>query len=226
MKRNSNKLLTAALLMMFSSYITSCKKNNVDAYGSMNLKVVNAAPNSGPQSFTLVDQVLISGGLDFTDASDYISTNSGTRLVAQFKKDGTNTVYATGELWTANDLSFTVYLAGEGSSARVKMFQDDLSAPPSGKVRIKFIHLSDAAPSLISIKNSAGDNLVTTITRDIASGYSNVDPGTLSIKIYGVVSGDNIGNFDVTNLQAGKIYTLYLTGSTDASLSVQKVLHN
>ena len=220
------KLLSAATLLLLSDSFTSCKKNNIDTYGTMNLKVVNAAPDSGPQSFTLADQVLISGGLDFTEASDYISTNSGTRLVAQFKKDGTNTVYATGELWTANDLSFTVYLAGEGSSARVKMFKDDLSAPPSGKVKVRFIHLSDAAPSVISIRNSAGDNLVTTISRDIESGYSNVDPGTLSIKIYGVASGDNIGNFDVTNLQAGKIYTLYLTGSTNATISVQKVLHN
>src|ERR1700720_1248528 len=135
MKRNSNyrKLLASATLLMFTGYMTSCKKNNIDPSGSMNLKVVNAAPNSGPQSFTLADQVLISGGLDFTNASDYITTNSGTRLVAQFKNDGTNTVYATGELWTANDLSFTVFLAGGGSSARVKMFQDDLSAPPSGK---------------------------------------------------------------------------------------------
>lgn len=94
------------------------------------------------------------------------------------------------------------------------------------KVRIRFLHLSDAAPSDIVIKNSAGENLVTSISRNIQSGYQNIDPGTLSIKIYGLASGDNIGNFDVTGLQAGKIYTLYLTGSTDATLSVQKVLHN
>jgi hypothetical protein len=86
--------------------------------------------------------------------------------------------------------------------------------------------LSDGAPSDITIKNSAGDNLVTNISRNIESGYSNVDPGTLSIKIYGTALRDNIGNFDVPDLLAGKIYTIYLTGSSEASLSVQKVLHN
>jgi hypothetical protein len=220
------KLLTAAALLMFAGIFTSCKKNNIDTSGYMNLKVVNAAPGSGPQSFTLADQVLISSGLDFTDASDYVRTNSGTRLVAQFKAEGTGTVYASDELWTGNDESFTVYLAGSGSSARVKLYKDDLSAPPSGKVKIKFIHLSDAAPSDIKIKNAAGNDLVTNLSRNIESGYKNIDPGTLSIRIYGTASGDNIGNFDVTDLLAGKIYTLYLTGTTDGSLSVQKVLHN
>jgi hypothetical protein len=220
------KLLTATALLLFAGIFTSCKKNDIDPNGSMNLKVVNAAPNSGPQSFTLADQVLIRGGLDFTNASDYIRTNSGTRLVAQFKNEGTSTVYASGELWTANDLSFTVYLAGSGSSARVKMYKDDLSAPPGGKVKIRFIHLSDAAPSDIRIKNAAGDDLVTNLSRNIESGYKNIDPGTLSIRIYGTASGDNIGNFDVTDLLTGKIYTLYLTGTADGGLSVQKVLHN
>ena len=227
-KKNSKrrKLFTALALLTTLGFFLSCKKNNIDPDGSMDLKVVNASPDAGPQSFTLADQLLISGGLNFGDASDYIRTSSGTRLVAQFKNEGTNTVYATGELWTANDLSFTVFLAGAGSSARVKMYKDNLSSPPAGKVKIRFIHFSDAAPSDINIKNAAGDNLVTNISRDIESGYSNVDPGTLSIKIYGTVSKDNIGNFDVTGLQTGKIYTLYLTGSTDATLTVKKVLHN
>jgi len=220
------KLLTPTALLMFAGIFTSCKKNDIDPGGYMHLKVVNAAPSSGPQRFTLADQVLISGGLDFTDASDYIRTNSGTRLVAQFKNEGTSTVYASGELWTANDQSFTVYLAGTGSSARVKQYKDDLSAPPSGKVKIKFIHLSDDAPSDIRIKNAAGDDLVTNLSRNIESGYKNIDPGTLSIRIYGTASGDNIGNFDVPDLLAGKIYTLYFTGTSDGSLSVQKVLHN
>jgi len=219
-------ILKGAALLAMIAFFASCKKNDVDPAGTFNIKVVNASPNSGPQSFTLAGKVLVSGGLDFTESSDYISTNSGTRLVEQFKKDGSNTVSATGELWTADGVSFTVYLAGEGSSARVKSFEDNLSAPPSGKARIKFIHLSDGAPSDINIKNAAGDNLVTNISRNIASGYSNVDPGTLSIKIYGTASRDNIGNFDIADLQAGKIYSIYLTGADNASLAVHKVLHN
>jgi len=228
MKRNKihyNILIGAALLIIAISF-SSCKKNDVNPSETFDIKVVNASETSGTQSFTLADKVLISGGLDFTDASDYITTNSGTRLVEQFKNTASGTVTATGEIWTDNGKRFTVYLVGEGSKSRVKEFEDKLTIPPSGMARVKFLHLSDGAPSVINIKDANGDNLVTTLAENTDSGYSNVAPGTLSIKIYGVASRNNIGNFDVTDLQAGKIYSIYLTGSNDTNLSVHKVLHN
>lgn len=205
--------------------VSSCKKNDVNPSETFDIKVVNASETSGPQSFTLVDKVLVTGGLNFTDASDYITTNSGTRLVEQFKNTN-GSLTASGEIWTDNGKRFTVYLVGEGSKARVKEFEDKLTIPPSGMARVKFLHLSDGAPSVVNIKNANGDNLVTTLSEDTDSGYSNVAPGTLSIRIYGVASRNNIGNFDITDLQAGKIYSIYLTGSGDNNLSVHKVLHN
>ena len=224
---SKGKLMTAAAFVLFVASIASCKKNDINPDGYMNLKVVNAAPNSGPQSFTLAGQVLVSGGLDFANASNYINTHSGTNLVAQYTSVETNAVYATGSLWTGDNQSWTVYLAGSGSSARVKSYQDDLSAPPSGMVKIKFIHLSDAAPSNINVKDSTGNNIFSSLViKDVPSGYKNINPGTFSLKIYDIVSGNDIGDFSVTGLQAGKIYTLYLTGSTTSTLSVQTVQHN
>jgi hypothetical protein len=220
-----SKLLMAAAMLVTVASFSSCKKNDVNPSETFDIKVVNASETSGTQSFTLADKVLVSSSLDFTDASDYINTNSGTRLVEQFKNTNGG-VTASGEIWTDNGKRFTVYLVGEGSKARVKEFEDKLVIPPTGQARVKFIHLSDGAPSVINIKNAAGDNLVTTLSRDISSGYSNVNAGTLSLSINGVASGDNIGSFDVTDLQAGKIYSIYLTGANSSNLSVHKVLHN
>ncbi|MBB6126508.1 DUF4397 domain-containing protein [Mucilaginibacter lappiensis] len=227
MKRNiiHNHLLIGAVLLVTVISFSSCKKNDVNPSETFDIKVVNASETAGSQSFTLVDKVLVNGGLNFTDASDYITTNSGTRLVEQFKS-ANGTVTASGEIWTDNGKRFTVYLVGEGSKSRIKEFEDKLTIPPSGMARVKFLHLSDGAPSVINIKNANGDNLVTTLAEDTDSGYSNVASGTLSIRIYGVASRNNIGNFDVTDLQAGKIYSIYLTGSNDNNLSVHKVLHN
>jgi hypothetical protein len=220
------KLFAGVALMITALSFSSCKKNDIDPSGQFHLKVVNASATAGSQSFTLAGTVLVSGGLNYTDASPYITSPSGTRLVAEFKNDGTSSVYASGEIWTANNIDQTVYLAGQGSKARVKVYTDDLGAPNNGKVKIKFIHLSDDAPSVITIKNSSGDDLVTTLARDIASGYKYVDPGTLSVQFYGTASKNNIGTFDVTDLQAGKIYTLYLTDSANGSPVLNTVLHN
>ncbi|MCC8408119.1 DUF4397 domain-containing protein [Mucilaginibacter sp. UR6-1] len=220
-----NNLWFVVMLLLAIAF-TGCEKNDIDEAGSFNIKVVNAAPGSAEQSFTLAGNKLISAGLAFTESSSYINTPSGKRLVEEFRDANTNTLTANGELWTANGVSFTVYLAGEGSSLRVKSFEDDLSAPNNGRVKIKFIHLSDGAPSDINIKDGNDDNLITNISRNIQSGYKFVAPGTLSVRIYGTASRRNLANFDVNDLQAGKIYTLYLTGSDDSNLQLNKVLHN
>lgn len=220
------KLLTGIAMLTAAISFSSCEKNTIDPSGQFNIKVVNAASTSGPQSFTIANSVLVSGGLEYTDASPYITTASGKRLVMEFKDEGSTNVYASGELYTTNGVSFTVYMAGKGSSARVKSFDDDLATPNNGKVKIKFIHLSDNAPSDINIKDASGDDLVTNISRNIASGYKYVDPGTLSVQLYGTASRKNIGNFNIADLQAGKIYSLYFSDASNGSLSINKVLHN
>ncbi|WP_183575594.1 DUF4397 domain-containing protein [Mucilaginibacter sp. X5P1] len=219
-------LFAGLAFMVIAGSLSSCKKNTIDASGQFNIKVVNASATSGPQSFTLANSVLVSGGLNFTDASAYINAPSGKNMVMEFKPDGTNSDYATGSLYTANGVSFTVYLVGKGSSARVKAFQDDLGASNDGKVKIKFIHLSDNAPSDVVIKNSTGSTLVNDVSRNIASGYIYVDPGTFSVQLVGLASGKNLGTFSFSDLQAGKIYSLYFTDDANGLLVMNEILHN
>jgi len=215
--------LTFIVTVLLSS---SCKKNTIDPSGQFNIKVVNAAATSSSQTFNLANSTLVSNGLNFGEASSYINAPSGKNMVMEFKNQASGVIFASGSLYTTNGVNFTVYLAGKGSSARVKAYEDDLATPNNGQVKIKFVHLSDSAPSVINIKNSAGDDLVTTLVRDVASGYKYVNPGSLSIQVFGITSRDNIGNFTTTDLVAGKIYTLYLTDAANGSLLLNKVLHN
>lgn len=217
---------TIFLLFALSIFFASCEKNTLDPSGQFNIKVVNASATAGPQSFTLAGSILISGGLNFADASSYINTASGKRLVTEFKNEGTNSVYASGEIWTANDVNFTVYLAGKGSSARVKNFQDDLGLPNNGQAKIKFIHLSDNAPSDVTVKYASGDNLVGHLISNTESGYKYVNPGTVSVQLLNASTKKNLGTFDITDLQAGKIYTLYFADDANGNLVMNKVLYN
>jgi hypothetical protein len=219
-------LFAGITILSLAISISSCEKNDVDEGGSVNLKVVNASPNSTGMSFILANNVLITGGLDFTESSDYINTNAGSRMVAQFRTEGSASNFASAELLLFRDLTYTVYLAGEGSNARVRFFQDNLSAPGSGKAKVKFIHFSNGIPANINIKNGAGSNLVTNLTRDIASGYQDIDPGALSLQIYDTALKTSVGTFDAGTLVAGKIYSIYITGSSSDNVSVHQVVHN
>lgn len=228
MKRKSilKTLLTGTAVLAFAALNTSCSKNDVDESGSANVKVVNAAPTSTAQSFYLANNVVVDGGLDFTDATDYISVNSGNKLEAQFRNQGSTTAFASGNYDFDNGGNYTIYLAGEGQTARVKKFSDDLSAPVSGQAKVKFIHLSDAAPANIDIKNGAGDNLVVNLAKDAESNYVSIAPGIVSVQVFATGQATSIGNFDLSAFTAGKIYTVYITGTTTANISVHQIVHN
>lgn len=219
-----SRLLSLAILIFISAF-SSCKKNNVDDTGQFKLKIVNASATSSPQSFTLAGSILVSEGLRYQDATNYISSPSGTKLVAEFKNPN-GSVYASGEIFTANTISQTVYLIGQGSKARIKYFTDNLSTPNSGKVKIKFIHFSDNAPANVRIKDSSGTELQNNITRNEDTGYKFVDPGVLSIQLSSTSSGEILGTSDVRDLQSGRIYDIYFTDDADGKLIVNKVLHD
>lgn len=229
MKRESIflKRLGIAGILMLALFTSSCEENDVDATGMANVKVVNASPGSAAQRFFLVDKVLVNGGLEFTEATDYIRTNSGKLLVAEFKNEKGGNLTSRGGLYLSPDRDYTVYLTGEGSLDIVRQYEDDLSAPGNGLAKVKFIHFSEGAPALLNIRSGSGnDDLINTLTRNVESKYLNVAAGDLSFKIYDFVKKNKIGDFEVLDLKAGKIYTIYFTESTAAEITVHKVLHN
>lgn len=204
----------------------ACEKNNIDDSGQFRLKVVNASPTAGPQTFTLAGNLLVSNGLNYQESSAYVTSPSGTRLVGEFKNQGTNSVFASGEIWTANNITQTVYLAGQGSKARVKVFKDDLAAPNNSQVKVKFIDFSDNGPSVVKIESGSGDDLVSSLPRNEDSGYKYIAAGNFSVQIRSITGNNNATSFIIPGLQAGKIYTIYFTDAADGSMVANTVLHN
>jgi hypothetical protein len=219
-------LLAATAALTFSVLISSCSKNDIDDSGTASIKVINASPSSSAQSFYLAGKAIVQGGLAYNDESNYVITNSGNRLEAQFRNDGATSAFATGTFDIDRGATYTIFLAGDGQSARVKLYQDDLSAPAVGQAKVRFIHLSDAAPANIDIRNAGGTNLVANLGHDNASSFVAIAPGILSLQVYAAGQNTSLGSFDLTSFAEGKIYTVYIAGSTGGSISVQKITHN
>ena len=216
-----SKIITCFLIV---TGLFSCEEDDVDEYGSAELKVVNAAQESGVQKFYLLGN-LIKENLAYSEYSDYINVNSGNRLSAEFRNQNNGIENADGELWLANTKHYTVYLVGSGSDARIKQFEDNISSPSSGKAKIKFIHLSDGIASDIRIKNASGDEIVNNLSRNIESTYKTIDPGSFSFSLYSTASGTLIKSFNFNNIEAGKIYTIYFSGESGAGLQARQVIY-
>jgi len=219
-------LLAGLAILAITTGLTSCKNNDVDDTGTVNLKVVNASPGAAPQGFYLANSTVVQGGLSFGKASDYIVTNSGNNLEVQFRNNGSASPYATGNFDFEKGRYFSIFLAGQGQTARIKVFKDDITAPASGQVKVRFIHLSDAAPEQVDIRRGSGDNLVVNLKRDEASNYVTVAPGILSLDVYATGQSNSLGKFDLTALLPDKIYTVFVTGSTTSDIKVHQVVYN
>ena len=227
-----NKFLTnlsaAVILMAVVTAFSSCKKDDdIDESGSANVKAVNASSSSSAQGFYLASKTVVQGGLTFGNASSgYIAVNSGNNLQLQFRNSGSESAYASGEYDLDKGGYYTIFLAGDGQSARVQVYADDMNPPSSSKAKVRFIHLSDAAPANIDIRSSAQTNLAANLARNTTSSYIEVDPGVLSLQVYAAGQSTSLGDFDLTAFASGKIYTVYVTGSTAETISVHQVSHN
>lgn len=227
MKRTSilKNVLAGTSLLLFATLITSCKKDDVDEVGSANVIVVNASTSSSAQTFQLAGNTLKSG-LAFGQNTDYIATNSGNNLRAVFKNDGSETDYASEEIDLTNGRHYSVFLTGDGQNARVRAFEDNLEAPASGQAKVRFVHLSDAAPANVDVRRASGDNLVVNLEHDKASDWVTVAPGVLSLQVFASGQTTNLGNFDLSAFVPDKIYTVYIAGSNANDISVRQIRHN
>lgn len=208
-------------------FLSSCDNNEVDPFGSARLKVVNAAPNSGSQKFVMANIPYI-GNLDYLQHSvTYHDVAVGNNLVSQFRDENDNDLYASEELDLDDDKRYTVYLTGESrSDAEVRLFEDNITAPANGKAKVKFIHLSGGAPANIDFLDAQGNNLATNIARYNQSSYSEINAGSLGIQVRGTGGSDNLASLPAVDFAAGKVYTVFIAGSSGSGYRIEQISHN
>jgi hypothetical protein len=217
------KLMAVAALI----FLSSCDNNEIDPFGSARLKVVNAAPNSGSQKFVMANIPYI-GNLDYLEHSvTYHDVAVGNNLVSQFRDENDNDLYASEELDLDDDKRYTVYLTGESrDDAEVRLYEDNITAPASGKAKVKFIHLSSGAPANIDFLDAQGNNLASNIARYSQSGYSEINSGSIGIQVRSTGASDNLATLPATDFAAGKVYTVFIAGSSASGYKIEQISHN
>jgi hypothetical protein len=224
--KTMRKFINGFLIALTACLLLSCNSNDIDLFGSAKLKVVNAAPNSDSQRFAMANIPYISD-LKFLDHSvSYLKVSSGNNLVAQFRDDNDNDKYAEAKLNLDNDRNYTVYLIGESrDEAAIKLYQDDLTAPNSGKAKVKFIHLSSGAPSALNFSDDKGTILTSNLERYNQSGYTEINAGAMTISVTAAGGTQSLTKLESEEFVSGKIYSVYLIGSS-SNLSIHVTTHN
>jgi hypothetical protein len=205
--------LSFIAIMLLAVTFTSCSKSNDNANLSAYVKVTNSSEASLPQDFFIDNTKVSSSAVAYTQSTDYLTTNTGDKQ-GQFKNTGSATANATINLDLAAGKYYSVFYVDGNSSTT---YENDRTDPQTGKARVRFINLSSAISANVDFGVKAGAKLVTALAYKAASAYNDVDAAT-TFSLYASGSSSTILNIPAT-ISAGHIYTIYISGATNATLS-------
>ena len=214
------------LIIIMLAALSSCKKDNDNnVNGQASIMVTNSAEGSAAQDLML-DNAAVSGStVAYAHSSNYLTVKSGDHQ-AKFVNSGSATANANFNVSFQPGQHYSIYYTGDAStsSSSYLVTQDDLSAPASGKAKVRFVHLSSAAASTIDLGIATGNKIVTGLAYRAASAYYTVDANTTFL-LY--ASGSATASLSIpTTVQAGKIYTIYVSGATSATVTYHVVAQN
>ncbi|MXV52938.1 DUF4397 domain-containing protein [Pedobacter sp. HMF7647] len=220
--------LAAAALLGAVTFFSSCDKSDDNGYenGSVTVMAVNAREASLPQNFYLDQSKMNGDALAYTQNTAYITSNSGNRT-ASFRVAATGTVNTSDVVQLQDGKHYTFFYTGDLSNNNLSVaLEDDLSAPASGKAKVRFVHLSPAASASVDIAVQNGSKLATNLAYKGATAFSEIDGGTYNLQLSAAGSVTSALSIPNVTIEAGKIYTVYISGSTAATISSHVIVNN
>jgi uncharacterized protein DUF4397 len=219
----SKNLKQLAHLLIALSFIavmvTSCKKDhhggdddddtNLTAY----VQVTNSAMGSPAQDFYLDNTKVSTWEVPYGASTAFLTIKAGDHE-AGFKTSGSPKVNTTLDFTVDPGKYYSVFYA---DSCSYSNYLDDRTAPQSGKARVRFINLSSKLPSNVDIAAAGGAKLVSNLAFKAASGYYDLDAATaFSITL----TDKSTALIDIpAGMQPGHIYTIYISGTTSATVT-------
>lgn len=214
-------LFFATVLCLFS-----CKKDDVpgtnEVKGDAKVKMINAANKSGQVDFYLDDIKINMAALDAGQVSDYVKVQSGVKNTYVAIDGVADTPTSFNFVPTLSYTSF--YVEDKTGNGEVLTFEDNLGATEAGKAKIRIINLGAFFTNALNVNLAGGVLLVNSLPFKGASGYFSIEPNVnLNISVLGSSANKTIAG---SEFEAGKIYTIWINGTSNATLKINKVIYN
>lgn len=211
-------------IIILSLGLISCKKNDSDqvVVGEAKVKMVNAIQAGNNEDVFVDGKKITATTLSFGETTDYLKITSGSRNISF--TDGNN-VSTIAEVSFTPSITYTAFLVSDKAGVReVIKYEDNLSNSETGKIKIKVINLTPYFNTGINVSLQAGVQFINGLQFKDASSYFNVDPG-VNLR-FNVVGSGSIKTIESTNLTIGKIYTIWFSGFTAATLEAHLITDN
>ncbi|MBC7401113.1 MAG: DUF4397 domain-containing protein [Mucilaginibacter sp.] len=200
---------------------SSCVKPKNAPTGDAHVRFVNATVGS-PSQDVYINSVLVSSGkIPYGGQTPYMTYTAGINAIVFV--DGITHISQAAEDYGSEIGDYaTVYFYGNMQGGLTAGgIKDNMTAPATGKARVRFINLDYNLTNAMIMAVVGGSNLYTSLQFATASPYYEVDPGT---KFQPSASGVTTAPVIQFNPQAGKIYTVWLSGASATEIYGNAIL--
>ncbi|NNU33533.1 DUF4397 domain-containing protein [Mucilaginibacter sp. S1162] len=191
--------------------------------GDAHIRFVNAVVGSPSQDVYINNVLVSSGKIPYGAYTSYITYQAGISQIVFV--DGITHISQASEDYGSDIGDYATFyfygnMQGGLSAGGIK---DNMTPPATGKARVRFINLDYNLTNAMVMTVVGGSNLFTSLQFSTASTYYEVDPGT---KFQASATGVTTSPVMDFNLQAGKIYTIWLSGASATEIYGNAILQN
>ncbi len=127
----------------------------------------------------------------------------------------------SGSVELAAGKAYSLVVVGTSSSQQTLTLTDDLTAPPSGKAKVRFVHASPDAPAVDVAVSGAATPAFGNVAFKGATDYATVDAGTVTLNVNAAGTSNTVLALPNVTLDAGAVYTIYAVGLANGTPSLQ-----
>lgn len=212
---------------------TSCSKKyepQPEPVGDIKVRSVNAVRGSASQDFYINDIKKNTEVVAYGSASEYFTVTSGNNTF-KFYDAGTTTLKAQSPYNIPIGLNVTTfYLQSPEGQFGVFAVGDDMTAPVANKARVRFLYFNSflSTSSVISVTVVGNTTpligaLSHLLSRDFVDSYHSVDAGVkFKFAGNGVTDAPELD----PGIVAGKIYTIWIDGTSATNLTGHVAIQN
>ncbi len=202
-----------ALLMLVSAFAFAFSASAANAQAATGrVRVAHMSPDA-PNVDVYVDGAKALSNVPFKAVSDYIALPAGEHRfevrVAGAAATDAAVIDAKATLEGGKD--YTVAAINVVASIAPLVLVDDNSAPAAGKAKVRVVHASPDAPA-VDVAVKGGPVLISNLAFGKASDTLSVDAATYDLEVRAAGTTTVALPLAGTNLEAGKIYTVFAAG--------------
>ena len=183
------------------------------------VRVAHFSPDAPAVDVYVNDDKVLSG-VEYKTVSKYLELPAGSYDLAVRPAGAAASsdavIEATAEVKAGN--AYTVAAVGALADIEGKILSDDLSAPASGKAKVRVIHAAPEVPA-VDVAVEGGPTLFEGAEFPSATDYAEVDAGTYPVQVKAASGGDVLLEASLP-VKAGTIYSVAAVGGAgkDAEL--------